>query len=97
MPPTGHVVPIRVYATILALLLVLTGVTTAVAFADLGPMNTVIMLGIAVTKATAVLFYFMHLRYSSRLTRLAAATGVLWLGFIVLLTMGDYLSRTAVR
>jgi cytochrome c oxidase subunit 4 len=94
---SSHVVPVRVYALIFALLLALTGITTAVAFLDLGPMNDVIMLAIAVTKATAVMLYFMHLRYGSGLTRLIAFAGVFWLGLIVLFTMGDYLSRGAVR
>jgi cytochrome c oxidase subunit 4 len=93
----AHVVPIRLYAAVFALLLALTGITTAVAFMNLGPLNNVIMLAIAVTKATLVMLYFMHLRYSTRLTRMIAAAGVLWLGFIVALTMGDYLSRGGMR
>ena len=90
---SAHVVPVRVYALVFGLLLALTGITTAVAFIDLGPMNNVIMLAIAVTKAAVVMLYFMHLRYSPGLTRLIALGGIFWLGLIVLFTMGDYLTR----
>ena len=89
----GHVVSIRVYVAIFVTLLALTGVTTAVAFADLGRLNAVIMLGIALTKALLVLLYFMHLRYSPRLTILVVFTGFVWLAILILLTMSDYLSR----
>jgi cytochrome c oxidase subunit 4 len=89
----GHVVPIRIYVAIFATLLVLTGVTTAVAFVDLGAMNSVIMLGIALTKALLVLLYFMHLRYSARLTWLFAGAGLIWIGHIFAFTLADYLTR----
>jgi cytochrome c oxidase subunit IV len=92
----AHVVPVRLYAVVFATLLVLTGITTAVAFVDLGPMNDVIMLAIALTKALLVLLFFMHLRYSSRLTWLFAAAGAIWVGHIFLFTLGDYLTRPQV-
>jgi cytochrome c oxidase subunit 4 len=89
-----HVVPVRVYVTIFALLLALTAVTTSVAFVDLGRLNVVIMLTIAVTKATLVILYFMHVRYSDRLTWIVVASGFVWLLLLIGLTMSDILTRT---
>jgi cytochrome c oxidase subunit 4 len=92
--PSDHHVPSpALYAVIFALLLVLTGVTTWVAFLDLGFLNNVIMLGIAVTKATLVILYFMHVRYSTRLTWVVVVSGFFWLGILMVLGLGDYLSR----
>ena len=89
-----HVVPVRVYVTIFALLLALTAVTTSVAFVDLGRLNVVIMLTIAVTKATLVILYFMHVRYGDRLTWIVVASGFVWLLLLIGLTMSDILTRT---
>jgi len=91
-----HVVPIRIYVIIFVTLVALTGVTTAVAFLDLGPMNVVVMLLIAFTKATLVVLYFMHVRFTSRLTQLAAGSGFAWLAILIGLTLSDVLTRTIV-
>lgn len=88
-----HVVPVRVYLTIFAVLLVLTAVTVGVSFLDLGPFNTVVAIVIAVTKMMLVVLYFMHVRYSSRLTWAVVAGGFFWLALLLLLTLGDYLTR----
>ena len=88
-----HVVPPRVYLVIFATLLALTATTTAVAFVDLGPLSTVIMLTIAVTKATLVILYFMHVRYSSRLTWIVVSTGFVWLMILIAFTMSDETTR----
>ena len=91
-----HIVPVRIYLLIFATLVVLTGVTTAVAFVDLGVMNVVVMLLIAFAKATLVVLYFMHVRFTSRLTQLAAASGFAWLAILIGLTLSDVLTRTIV-
>lgn len=88
-----HVIPIRVYLTIFTLLMVFTGITTAVAFVDLGPMNNVIMLTIAITKATLVILYFMHVRYSGKVVWLLAGAGFVWLAIMVVITLSDELTR----
>ena len=88
-----HIVPIRIYLLIFATLLVLTAVTTAVAFIDLGPLNVVVMLSIACFKATLVILYFMHVRFTNRVTQLAAVTGFAWLLIMFALTLSDYLTR----
>jgi len=91
-----HVVPVRIYLVIFVTLVVLTGVTTGVAFLDLGVMNVVVMLLIAFTKATLVVLYFMHVRFTSRLTQLAAGSGFVWLAIMIGLTLSDVLTRTIV-
>jgi cytochrome c oxidase subunit 4 len=88
-----HVVPKKIYFLIFALLLVLTWVTVQVAKVDLGRGNTILALIIAVTKALLVILYFMHLRYSPKLTRLVLLSGFIWLLFLIGITMSDYLSR----
>jgi len=86
---SGHVVPVRVYLTVFATLLVLTAVTTWVAFVDLGRMNVIIMLAIAVVKATLVILFFMHVRYGSRLTWLVVSTGFSFLLLMVVMITAD--------
>ena len=88
------IVPPRVYVTIWALLLVFTAATVTIAGVDLGVMNVVVMLGIAVTKAVLVILYFMDIRDASRLTRLVVVSGFVWFGIMVLFTMTDVLTRT---
>jgi cytochrome c oxidase subunit 4 len=74
-------------------LLVLTGTTVAVAFLDLGPLNNVVAMGIAVVKASLVILFFMHVKYASRLTGVVLLSGVFWLAIMVGLTFVDYASR----
>jgi cytochrome c oxidase subunit 4 len=88
-----HVVPLRIYFIIFASLMGLTAVTVAAAYLDLGALNTVVALIIAVSKATLVILYFMHVRYSPSLTKLVVAGAVLWLLILLALTMTDYVSR----
>ena len=84
---------IGMYVGIFSVLILLTGATVAVAFVDLGAMNVVVALTIAVTKALLVALYFMHLRYSGSLNWLFAAAGVLWLVFLMGLTLSDVATR----
>lgn len=91
-----HIVPLSLYFTIFAILMVLTAVTVAVAFVDLGLLNNVVALGIACTKATLVLLYFMHLRYVAQINRIAVVVAVLSLAVMGAFTFGDYLSRSNV-
>jgi len=70
-----HVLPLRSYTAVFALLLGLTLTTTAVSLIDLGNLNVVVALTIAIGKALLVLLYFMHVRYSSRLTWVFAGQG----------------------
>jgi cytochrome c oxidase subunit 4 len=88
-----HIVPRSTYYMIFAALMVGTAATVGAAFVDLGPMNDVVALSIAVAKATLVVLFFMHVKYSTRLTWAVVAGSVLWLGILIALTLGDYLTR----
>lgn len=88
-----HVVPTTIYYAIFGILLVLTGVTVAVAYVDLGRLNTVAALAIAGFKAMIVVLYFMHVKYSTRLVKLTVIAGLYWMGILFALTLGDYLTR----
>jgi cytochrome c oxidase subunit 4 len=81
------------YYAVFAALIVGTALTVGVAFIDLGAMNNVLMLGIAMTKALLVVLFFMHVRWSTRLTWVVAASGFFWLLILFGLTMQDYLTR----
>jgi cytochrome c oxidase subunit 4 len=88
-----HVVPVRVYLMVFAILLALTATTTAVAYVDLGRLSAIVMLTIAVTKATLVVLYFMHVRYSSRLTWLVIGSALGWLALLIAGTTTDMIVR----
>ena len=88
-----HIVPTRIYYGIFAILMVCTAITVAVAYVDLGPLNAVVALSIAVFKAVLVVLFFMHVKYSTRLTWAVVVGSVFWLGIMLALTMGDYLTR----
>jgi cytochrome c oxidase subunit IV len=91
------IVPKRVYFTIFFLLLFFTGVTVWVAGKDLKEWNTPIALAVAVTKALLVALWFMHIKYSKRLTQIVVASGLFWLVIMVALTMFDYSTRNLGR
>ena len=90
---THVIAPLKLYVTIFLALMVGTGITVWVAFFDLGALNNIVMLGVAVTKATLVVLYFMHVRWSSKLTWVVAASGFFWLLIMFTFTMMDYMSR----
>jgi cytochrome c oxidase subunit 4 len=90
---SSHIVPLRIYFTIFAALMVLTVLTVWIATIDLGALSTPVALAIAVTKALLVVLYFMHVRYSTGLTQIAIGAGVLFLVIMIVLTMGDIISR----
>jgi cytochrome c oxidase subunit 4 len=91
---SGHQIPKKTYYLIFAVLMVLLALTVAVAYIDLGrTLNIVIAMTIAIIKATLVILYFMHVRYSSRLTWLFVGAGFFWFLILVGLTFSDYISR----
>jgi cytochrome c oxidase subunit IV len=90
---THHIVPKSLYYLIFLALMVGTALTWWVATIDLGVMNNVIMLTIAVTKATLVVLFFMHVKYSSKLTKLVVSSSVFFLLILLVLTLNDYLAR----
>ena len=88
-----HVASVKSYVGIFAILIVLTATTAGVSFIDLGPLNTVVALTIAVCKALLVALFFMHLRRSSHLTWVFATAGVFWLLILLAFLLGDVFSR----
>jgi len=89
----SHIVPVRTYYLIFLTLMVCTAITVAVAFVDLGPLNAVVAMAIAVLKATLVVLFFMHVKYSTKLTWAVVIGSVFWLGILIVMTAGDYLTR----
>jgi len=90
-----HIVQPRVYITIFLALMVGTGLTVVAAFYDFpGPLNAVVALTIAVIKATLVVLFFMHVRYSGRLIWLVIGSAIFWLAIMFALTISDYWTRT---
>jgi cytochrome c oxidase subunit 4 len=88
-----HIVPKRVYFTIFSALIVLTGFTVFVASKDFGSLNVIVAMAVAVTKATLVVLYFMHVRYSTRLIWVIVVAGFFWLAILFAFTFADYWTR----
>ncbi len=89
-----HIVPVRVYVTIFLVLLVGTALTVMAAFYDFPwRLNTIVAMTIATTKATFVVLYFMHVRYSARLISVIVASALFWMAILFALTFSDYLTR----
>ena len=89
-----HIVSVRVYITIFLVLLVGTALTVWAAFVDFPyGLNTIIAMTIAVTKATFVVLYFMHVRYSARLVWVIVGSALLWMAILFAFTFADYLTR----
>lgn len=88
-----HIEKKSVYFSIFLALMVGTAVTVYVAFQDLGILNNLVMLGIAVTKATLVVMFFMHARHSSQLTKMTILASVVWLLILFTFILQDYLTR----
>lgn len=88
-----HIVSPRTYVAVFGILIVMTATTTAVSFVDMGPWNTVVALAIAVFKAVLVVLFFMHVKYSPRLTQIVIGGGLFWLAILLVLTFSDFASR----
>ena len=92
-----HIVPVWQYLIVFGILLVGTVLTVIVAQTDLDWVfpgaNTLVALGIALFKMSAVVLWFMHVRWSSRLIWLTAIAGFFWLAIMFAFTMQDYLTR----
>jgi len=88
-----HVDSWKTYFFVLVALLAATIATTAVAYVDLGDFSVVVALVIACTKMMLVSLFFMHLRHSTKLTRLVVIGGLAWLVILLLLTLADFMTR----
>ena len=89
-----HVIPSGIYVGIWAVLMILTGVTVFASFLELGNFNIVLALVIATIKATLVVLFFMHLYYSSKLTKVTVIAAIFFLFLLLALSMTDYLTRS---
>jgi cytochrome c oxidase subunit 4 len=92
-----HIVPLGTYILVFLALLVGTGVTVGASYVDLGIWNTPVAMLIAVTKASLVVFFFMHLKYSPRLYWLWLGAAVFFVAHLLLGTGLDYLARVYVN
>jgi cytochrome c oxidase subunit IV len=90
---TEHAISKRTYYMVFFVLLVCTYLTWQLAYFDLGPLNTLVALAIAIFKTTLVVLFFMHARTSPRLTWVVIVASVFWLGILLVLTASDYLTR----
>ena len=89
-----HIVPVRVYVTIFLVLLVGTALTVWAAFQDFPwQLNTIVAMTIAITKATFVVLYFMHVRYSTRLIWVIVGAALFWMGILFAFTFADFWTR----
>src|SRR5437667_5685632 len=90
-----HVDSVKTYLLVFTGLIFLTLLTTSVAFVDLGSFSVVAALGIATCKMLLVALWFMHVRHSSRLTKLVLVGALLWLAILLVFTMADVMTRGA--
>ena len=84
-----HILPLRVYLTVGAILLFMTGVTVAVSFVPLGPFNLVVAMGIATFKGILVGMFFMHLLYDNKLFATIFLAAITFLAIFIVLIMFD--------
>ena len=89
----SQIVSPKVYLATFAALMLLLGVTIGAAYLDLGALNLIVAMSIAVVKMLLILLFFMHLKGSSRILWLAASAGFFWLAIMLVLAMGDYTTR----
>jgi len=89
----GHIIPAKIYVAIWAILMVLTATTVFAATIELHVFNIVLALLIATIKGTLVMLFFMHLRYSTKLTMVTVVASIFWLFILFSLTMTDYITR----
>ncbi len=90
---TAHIAPKSMYYMVFGALILGTILTVAAAKVDMGALNNIVMLVIACTKASLVILFFMHVRWSSRLTWVVAMAGFFWLLILFGIGMSDYMSR----
>jgi cytochrome c oxidase subunit IV len=88
-----EVVKPKVYVWTCIALLALLALTWTIAYVDLGPFNLIVALAVAIAKAIVIALFFMHIKGSGRVLHLAAVAGVIWLLFLISLTLGDYITR----
>ena len=90
-----HIVTPATYLRVLVALMILMGLTVLAAEFEFGHVgNLALALVIAACKMVTIALFFMHVKYSSKLTMVFAAAGIFWLLIMFALTFADYLSRS---
>ena len=84
-----HIASVGLYVTIFVALMVLTGLTVAVTYVDLGRFNLVVALAIAVFKASLVVLYFMHMRYDKPFNAIVFIAALGFVALFVFLSLMD--------
>ena len=74
-------------------LVILTLTTLGLDLVNLGPWHTAAGLAIAATKAMLVILFFMHVWYSTRLTKMIVMSSIFWLLLLLFITMADLWTR----
>jgi cytochrome c oxidase subunit 4 len=92
-----HIVSPKIYFAIFAVLMICTVLTVVAAEIDLnqyfGGLNIIVALTIAVLKASLVVLFFMHGKYSPKRTQMVIIASVFWLAVMLFMTMSDYVTR----
>jgi len=89
-----HISSVKLYVGIWLALLAGTGLTVAAALIDMGPFNPIVALAIATIKATLVVLFFMHVKYThEKLTKLVIAAAIFFFLILLSLSMADYTTR----
>jgi cytochrome c oxidase subunit IV len=91
--PGHHIAPVSLYFTIFVLLMVLTLATWGVTFVHLGHFNLPVAMLIAITKATLVILFFMHVYWSPKIIKVTVGMSFFFLIIMLMMVMSDYLSR----
>ncbi len=89
----AHISSIGAYLAVFGAMIVRLFLTVGAGFVNLGPLNINVAMTIANLKAVLVVLYFMHVRYSTKLTMVTAAAGFVWLILLLGITAMDYVSR----
>ena len=89
-----EIIPAGIYFRVWAILLILLGLTTGLAYIPMGWFNTFMSVTIAFVKAILIVLFFMHVKYKGRLVRVFVCAGLFWLGILFVLSLGDYFTRS---
>jgi cytochrome c oxidase subunit 4 len=93
MSHEAEALPIGLCLGVYAALIGFTAITVGAAFLDLSFLNTPVALGIASVKALLVMYFFMELRFSPKLTWVVMGSSGVFLAIMIMLTMSDAISR----
>ena len=90
---TQHIVPLKIYLRVGAVLLFLTVITVAVSQFDFGEFNLIVAMAIAAVKGILVVLFFMHLKYDNKFYMIIFTTALIFLAVFIILTMMDTQTR----